>query len=370
MKKKSLAIVILLSVGCFGTVITFNHYKQTMIENAIKNMPESSSPVITEIIKNSNYTPYLETIGFVRPEKGVNINNEVPGVVTNINFKSGDIVKKGQLLISLDHSVETANLKSFQAKLSAAKSKYEGDLILLKNKTIAKRDVEKSESEYISLLAEIESVKATIAKKEILAPFDGITGLIKIQIGEYLNVGSDITRLENIKKMKMNFSISQKYFQKIKLGQTVVLSVEANPNTIYNGAISAIEPTINQSTGLFDLEVLIPNKDHSLRTGMYATIQIRENELKEQIIIPQTAIQYALYGESVYVVYKDDKNNDRVKQVFIKTGKRFDNNVIVTDGLNIGDRVVIQGQIRLSNNSLIHESNDDTLLVIPKMNKL
>lgn len=370
MNKKSLAVVILLSLTCFGSVIAFNEYKQSMIENALKNRPEQSSPVVSEILKYQDYTPFIETIGFVKPEKGVDVNNESAGVVTKILFNSGDIVKKGQILIELDNSVETAKLESLQAKLPAAKSQYEGDLKLYKNKTIAKRALDKSEADYQSLIAEIASLNATIDKKIITAPFDGMTGLIRVQLGEFLNVGSNITRLENMNQMKMNFSVSQKYFNQINLKQKVFVTVEANKDAVYTGEISAIEPTINPNTGLFEIEVLIPNKDHSLRTGMYATVRIKEDTLKEQLIIPQTAIQYALYGESVFVVYKDKEGKERVKQQFVKTGKRINNDVIITEGLNAGDQVVTNGQVRLNNNSLVHESNDKTLSVIPEMKKL
>lgn len=370
MKIKSLALVILISLGAFGSVIAFNEYKKIKISEYMSNIPEASMPVVSKKISLENYLPKIEVIGFITPEKGVEIGNEISGIVRSINFKSGDFVEKGDSLIELDTAIEDAQLYSAQARLPAVKNKYNSDLKLFKNKTIPKITLDESEAAYYSLLAEIEGLKSRINLKKINAPFSGQTGINHIQIGQFLNAGEDIVRLENLENMKVLVSVPQKYYNSITKDQIVSIKVEAQKDKSFEGKVLAKEPIVDQNTGLFEVEIFIPNNERLLRAGMFSKVSINQEELKDQIVIPQTAIQYALYGESVYVIQKDENGKERANQVFVKTGERFEDQVIIEDGLKEGDIIVTNGQLKLSNGVLVHESEDKTLENIKIENSL
>lgn len=370
MNKKSLFGVVVLSTALFGTVIGFNHIKAVKTNEFLKNMPEASMPIVSDVVKTSSYTPQIKTIGFIAPDKGVNVNNELTGTIQEIHFESGDFVKQGQLLLSQDASYEIAQLESIKVKIPAAKAKYERYKGLFKTGSVSKEAYDEAEATYLALVAEKNSIEAKINLKRIKAPFDGFTGLRSVQLGEYLKAGSNIVRLENFDLMTVKVAVPQRYFRSVKEKQHVEIKVESNANTIYSGYISAIAPAVNPETGLFSVEISIPNESKELRSGMYAYVTIDLERLDNKIIIPQTSIQYALYGESVYVVEKDEDGKDRAKQIFVETGERIDGNVIITKGLKEGDKVITNGQLRLSNSTLVHEVDDTTLQDSKIINKL
>lgn len=361
MKIKALATVSLLSIGLFGTVLGFNEFKSIKIKEALANMPEVSVPVVTEVIEYKNYTPQLKGVGFIVSGEAVNISNELAGKITRINFESGQSVKKDDILIELDTSQERAEIKRVETNIPAAKSQYERYQKLVKTASIPKEELEQTKAKYFSLLAEVDALNVKIDLKKIKAPFDGFVSLRNINLGEYLSSGSDIVRLENINTMTVKIGVSQKNYLDLKIGQSVDVIAESIKSKIYKGKLSAISPVINPKTGMFSAEITIPNEQKKLRTGMYASVSIGIEEKVNQIIIPQTAIKYALYGQSVFVVYNDKEGLERVNQIFVKTSDLIDEDVVVTEGLDLGQKIVTNGQMKLNNNSLIFESKDETL---------
>ncbi len=368
--KKSYFIVSAIAISMFGSVIGFNEYKNTKIKEFIENRPEASMPIVSAIIKYDSYSPEIRTIGFIAPDKGVNVNNELTGTIENIYFNSGDYVNKGDVLLKLDTAYEEAQIKSLKAKIPATKSKYEryGDLI--KKGSISRESYDEAEANYLSMLGDLDTIETKVEQKTIKAPFSGFTGLRNVQLGEFLSTGSTIVRLENLNLMKLKIAVSQKYFHEIKEKQKVKINVSSKEKITYEGYILAISPVVNPSTGLFNIEVAIPNENKELRSGMYAKVAIELAKENNQIIVPQTSIQYALYGESLYVVEKSKDGKERAKQVFVKTGHRINDNVIIEDGVKLGDKIVTNGQLRLSNGVLVHEVKDDSLKNSKIINRL
>ncbi len=368
--KKSYFIVSAISIAMFGSVIGFNEFKNNKIEEFMENRPEASMPVISSVLDYDSYLPKINAIGFITPDKGVNVNNELTGKINNILFDSGDYVEKDQILLILDTSYEKAQIKSLKVKLPSMKSKYERHAQLVKKGAISKELYDETEAEYLSLLGDIDTIEAKIEQKIVKAPFDGYTGIRSIQLGEYLQSGTTIVRLEDLNLMKVNISISQKHLHEIKENQNVTINVSSKDDFIYNGFVSAISPVVSPSTGLFKVEVSIPNENQELRSGMYASVNIKLEEKENQLIVPQTSIQYALYGESLYVIEKDKEGKERAKQKFVETGHRFDQYVVINDGVEKGERIITNGQLRLSNDVLVHEVKDDSLNNSKIINKL
>ena len=369
--KKWMAIMLLIAIALFGSVIGFNLFKQKMIAQYMANRPEPEFPVTAMVTKAQDWVPTIEAIGFIEPNQGVTLSTELAGTIDAITFESGKPVKADQLLLSLDSTVERANLRASQAKLPAAKAKFDRFQNLYKTSSISKEQLDEAEAAYRSLEADIESLKATIARREVRAPFSGVVGLRNVFLGQYLQPGTYIVRLEDTSVMRLRFTVPQTDISKIKLGQTIKINVDAYPQTQFDGHITAIEPAVNFQSGLIQVQADIPNNDGQLRSGMFARASIILPTVKDQIVIPQTAISFTLYGQNVYVLKEGEETDKegnkvkvlRAKQVVVKAGERRGNDVHVLSGIQAGDQIVLSGQVRLSNDTKVHVVENDALAV-------
>ncbi|MGY3945032.1 efflux RND transporter periplasmic adaptor subunit [Aeromonas tecta] len=360
--KKWMAIMLLIALALFGSVIGFNMFKQKKIAEFMANRPEPEFPVTAMVTKAQDWTPTIEAIGFVEPNQGVTLSSELAGTIDNISFESGIHVKADQLLLSLDSSVEKANLQSSQARLPAARAKFERYKNLYQKNSISRDQLDDAEASYRSLEADIESLKATIARREVRAPFGGAVGLRNVFLGQYLEPGTEIVRLEDTSVMRLRFTVPQTDISKISLGQTIKINVDSYPSTQFDGQITAIEPAVNYQSGLIQVQAAIPNNDGQLRSGMFARASIILPTVKDQIVIPQSAISFTLYGENVYVIHEAD-GVKRAKQVVVKAGERRGNDVHVLSGIKSGDEIVLSGQVRLSNDTKVRVVDNDALAV-------
>lgn len=332
--------------------------KQQKIAEYMANRPEPEFPITVETINPSNWTPTIEAIGFIEPNQGVTLTTEVNGVIDKISFDSGSQVKEGQLLISLDSKVEKANLKSTQARLPAAEAKYKRYKGLYKKGSISKEAYDEAEANYYSLSADIESMKASIERREIKAPFSGIVGIRNVYLGQYLQPSTDIVRLEDSSVMRLRFTVPQTDISRINIGQDIDISVDSYPNDTFKGSISAIEPAVNIQSGLIQVQADIPNNGGKLRSGMFARAEIILPTQENQVVIPQTAITFTLYGDNVYIV-SDVDGEKRVQQHVVKVGERAREIAHILEGVKAGDTVVTTGQVRLSNGAKVRIVESD-----------
>ena len=360
--KKWMAIMLLIAFALFGSVIGFNMFKQKKIAEYMANRPEPEFPVTAMVTKTQDWIPTIEAIGFIEPNQGVTLSSELAGTIDAITFESGKPVKADQLLLSLSSGVEKANLQASLAKLPAARAKYERFQNLYQKNSISKEQLDDAEASYHSLEADIQSLKATIARREVRAPFSGVVGLRNVFLGQYLEPGTNIVRLEDTSVMRLRFTVPQTDISKITLGQTVKINVDAYPQTQFDGRITAIEPAVNYQSGLIQVQADIPNNDDQLRSGMFARVSIILPTVKDQIVIPQSAITFTLYGENVYVIHAADKAK-RAKQVVVKVGERRGNEAHVLAGIKAGDEIVLSGQVRLSNDTKVRVVENDALAV-------
>ena len=363
--KKWIFFAILLAVLVFGSVIGFNMFKAQKIKEFLANRPIPEFSVTSQTIKTSDWTPHLRAIGFIEPIQGVTIANEVSGKIVKINFVSGQQLNKGDALVYLDSEVEKANLKASKGRLSSVQRNYKRMLSLFKKGSVSQGDVDSAEAELLTLQGQIEGYQATISRRIIRAPFDGIAGLRNVFMGEYLSAGTDIVRLEDISRMQMRFTIPQNDLNKIFIGQEMEIFVDAQADTSFKGTISAIEPAVNYQSGVIQVQADIPNKEHKLRSGMFAKANIILPTLKWQIAIPETAINYTLYGQTVYVI--NDKKTatgaefKQATQQIVTLGKSIDGEIHVLSGLTAGDTIVTSGQVRLSNGAHVKVIESDLL---------
>ena len=363
--KKWYLVMILLVFLFFGTVIGFNIFKQKMIASYLANMPEPVSSVTSLELITQTWTPTIDSFGFIEPVQGVTLASEASGKVVDISFDSGQIVKKGDVLTKLNTELETANLRAAKARLPAVRRQQRRIASLYKTGSASEGQKDEALAEYQTLLSEIVSLEAAIDRRTIVAPFDGIVGLRNVFLGQFLQAGDNIVRLEDQSTMRMRFSISQKEYAKIHIGQDLDVIVDSYPDQVFKGKISAIESMVSYQSGIIEVQAQIPNENNILRSGMYARIKIILPTLENQIVIPQSAVNFTLYGDSVYVIKesqgKDGKVETRVVATSVKLGARKDDQVIAIEGLKQGDEIVSAGLMRLSNGSLVKVTKSNTL---------
>ncbi|WCE29696.1 efflux RND transporter periplasmic adaptor subunit [Vibrio sp. SCSIO 43137] len=358
--KKWTFFMLLIAVLLFGSVIGFNMYKQKMIAEYMANMPEPEFPVTVVDVEAVEWKPAIQAIGFIEPNQGVTLTAESSGVIDKIEFKSGETVTTGDMLVVLDTSVERANLASSVAKLPAAESKYKRYKGLLKKGSISREAYDDAEASYFSLKANIESLKATIDRREITAPFDGVVGIRDVYLGQYLQAGNKIVRLEDTSVMRLRFTIPQTDISLIRIDQPVNIQVDSYPEETFKGTISAIEPAVDHQSGLVQVQADIPNNGGKLRSGMFARADIVLPVIADQVVLPQTAITFNLYGDNVFIVSEVD-GVKRVKQQVVSVGERRGSIAHILKGVKPGDTVVTSGQIRLSNEAKVKIVESDAI---------
>lgn len=359
-----LGVIVLL----FIVAMVLNVVKGKLIENFIANAGEKAFPVTVMTIQPQQWTPVIETTGLVKANQGAMLSSQIPGVVSEVRVTSGQEVKKGDVLITLDSRVEMANLKASEAQLASAKATYQRYLSLFKTKSVSKQELDNATSAYKALVANIEALKSNIERRQIVAPFDGVAGIVKVNVGQFVGAGSEMVRLEDISSMKIDFAISQNELEQLHLGQKVTAVADARAGKTFEAKITAIEPAINSATGLIDVQATFDDADsRELLSGMFTRLKVALPTENEQIVVPQVAVNYNMYGEIAYVLTElstEEKeklaerpeagNLYRVKQVMVFTKDRQGIYAqLKADGVQMGDRIVTSGQQNLSNGSLV-----------------
>ena len=371
--KKWFFWMLLGSLILFGGAFGFYGFKQQMIAQYLSNMPKPVIAVTAIEVKPSDWTPEIDAIGFIEPKQGVMLSSQVSGVVSEILVNSGQSVDSGAILLRFDAAKERADLRSAESRLVSVSTELERLKKLARERLASQEQVDSANAQYLSLLAQIDSLKATLSLREIRAPFKGITGIVQVQQGEYLQPGADIIRLENIDVMRIRFIIGEKDYARVSVGMPIKVRVSAFADREFEGSISAIEPVIDYQSGVVQLQASIPNSEKLLRAGMYAEVSIQQDLMTGQLVIPQSAINFTLYGETVYLLEDAEVESTvsdgesaaaavKVARLQVVTAaERKDSVARIASGLNAADLIVTSGQLKLSNGTQVKIIEDDTL---------
>lgn len=350
-----LAVLVFLLVG-------FNSFRNHMIAQFFANM--KPPPVTVAVAEaKSEVIPHLLTgIGDLAAIRQVNVTTDVAGRITKLMFENGATVRAGDALVQLYDEPEQADLASFKAAALAA------SLALDRSKSLAARQfgpqatVDQNQAAYDQANASIAKTEAIISQKLIHAPFGGDLGVRKVELGQFLSAGSQIVSLADLSQVYLNFTAAEKDRAILETGQTVKVKVDAYPSRVFEGKITAIEPLINSDTRNIKIQATIDNADHSLKPGMFATTTVVLPPDPAVITVPETAVDYTLYGDSVFMIKesKDDKGETKLtaERTFVRTGARVDGRTVVVSGLKEGDRIVALGQLKLQSGAAVVISSD------------
>jgi len=352
-----LAVVIVLVAG-----LGFIKYRQ--ISAAIAMGASYAPPpdaVTTIVAARQNWPSTLDIIGTAQAIQGVTVSADLPGTVAKINFESGKQVHAGDLLIELDTRQERAQLTAAQAQRDWAKINFNRAQELVKQGVLAQTEYDNTIAQQKSTEAQVGEIQATIDKKTIRAPFTGVLGLRQIDLGQYLAAGQAIVPLQKLDPIYVTFGVPQQSAPLMQSGRLLKVTSDDLPGVTFKGQVTAVDAVIDQTTRNIQVQATVPNPQSKLRPGMFVQVQVVLGASRDVITLPASAINYAPYGDSVFVVtdLTDPKGKSYrgVRQQFVKVDGSRGDQVAVVSGVNPGDEVVTSGVFKLRNGAAVLVNN-------------
>jgi membrane fusion protein (multidrug efflux system) len=349
--------------GVFVLLAAVGGFKYSQIRAAMAGGGWQAAPeaVTTLVADAQEWEATLAAIGSVEAVNGVVVSADLPGVVASIEFESGKAVGKGDVLLRLDSSQEEAQLAAAEAKLELAKAdlaRYEG---LVETGIVPRSTYDRAIAEARSTEASANEIRATIARKVIRAPFSGVLGIRQVNLGEYLDAGSPIVPLQALQPILVNVSVPQQELGRVRVGAEIRVVDDHSPD-IHTGTVTAIDSMIDEATRNVRIQATLDNREKHLKPGMFVKAQIVFGAGERVIAVPASAISYAPFGDSVFIVESmkgaDGKPYRGVRQQFVKLGGARGDQVAVVSGLKEGEEVVTSGVFKLRNGAAVQVNND------------
>lgn len=375
-------VVGLLLLAALGIAGYFGYRYWLKLRTGFAAAPTSPVTVTVATARLEAWDRRLTAVGTLEAVQGVDVTNSLGGKVVSIEFQSGDWVDEGDILLRQDVSSETAELQSTQASRQQAERELTRAGELLQEQAVSEEEYEQKRTAVTNLKAQMVAQRATIEKKQITAPFSGMLGIRRTDLGAFLSPGTPIVTLQQIDPILVNFDLPEQQSSSVTKGQTVVLTVSAYPNQRFEGEITATNPLIAETTRSLSVQATVPNQDMLLRPGMFAEVTVELGDTRQVVAVPETAIAFNAYGTSVFLIRKNDTggaaqdsanvNDDPpesqrpskrpslvANEVFVETGERRNLTIEVTQGVSPGERVVTAGQMKLDDGTPVAITDED-----------
>jgi membrane fusion protein, multidrug efflux system len=342
-----------------------------MISGGDMGMPPTT--VTSAQVTQENWPVLLSAVGSVSAVQGAVVAAELGGVVAEVKFENGGLAKKGDVLVRLDASAEEAQLHSAEADLELARADLERTRDLAARKVVSKAELDSAEAKFKQKEGSVAQMRSMITKKEVRAPFDGQLGIRKVNIGQSIEARQPIVPLTSLDPVYVDFALPQQHLSQLAEGLEVQTRSDAMPGRAFTGKLTAINSMVDASTRNVSVQATLPNPDHVLRPGMFAKVNVVLPRKEPVLAIPATAIAYAPYGDSVFVIEKkkdpkSGKESEVIRQQFIRTGETRGDFVTVIQGLKAGEIVVSSGVFKLRNGMPVVINN--TLAPKPELNPM
>lgn len=363
MTKRMLTMLIITGV-VFGLIFGIKGLFNYMMNKAIAEAPPPTVAVSTTEVMADSWAQSIGTVGSIRAVNGVEIATEFEGTVSAIHFRSGQSVEQGDLLLELDAAADRAQLKALRAAARLAEQEYERFLSLFRQGSISRSELDRKESERDQAQATADAQAELVAKKTLRAPFSGELGIRQVDMGQFLPPGTPVVSLFQMDPIFVNFSLPEQQLPLITEGLAVQVRLASQPGQVFAGEITAIEPGIDTATRNFNVQATLANPDGKLRPGNFARIRIQLPNTEDVLVVPRTAISYAPYGNSVYVIEtaSDEAGEGEpalvARKRLVTLGNERGDLVAVTEGLQAGERVATTGLLKLRNGAPVKEEND------------
>jgi membrane fusion protein (multidrug efflux system) len=352
-------------MGALGLALVLGVVKTLQIRSAIAEASSFQMPpeaVTTVAARLQPWPRTLEAIGTIEAVRGVTVSADLPGVVEAILFESGQPVREGEVLVRLDARQERAQLAAAEAQRDLSAVNLERVRGLVSQGILAQAELDRATAEHKQAEAHVGEIGATIERKLIRAPFGGVLGIRQVNLGQYLAGGAPIVPLQALDPLHVDFSVPQQQVGRLRPGGEVQVSVEGVADAPASGRITAIDSVIDEATRNVRVQTTIANPEAKLRPGMFVQVQARMGEAKPLVALPASAVSYAPYGDSVFVVAdlegKDGVRYKGVRQQFVKLGPARGDQVAVLEGLEAGAEVVSSGAFKLRNGAAVQVNNE------------
>ena len=355
-------IVGLLLALLVGGLVGFNAFRSRMVAQFFAgNKPPPATVAVAEA--QSEVIPSLLTaVGDLAAVHQVNVTSDVSGRITEVMFTAGSNVKAGSPLIQLFDAPEQGDLASFKAQATVAQLSLDRAKQLAARQFGPQATVDQAQAAYDQANAGIAKTQAIISQKLVRAPFDGELGVRHVEVGQFLTAGTQIVTLTDLSQLYANFTVTEKDSGQLKVGQIVRVAVDAYPDRTFEGKINAIEPQIATDTRNIRVQATLDNPDRILKPGMFATTTVVLPDKAAVVTVPETAVDYTLYGDSVFLITEkkadDGKTSLSAVRTFVRAGNRVDGRAEIVSGLKPGDRVVAVGQLKLQSGAAVTISTD------------
>jgi membrane fusion protein (multidrug efflux system) len=355
----------ILTVGVMLVLLTalgFVKFKQVQAAIAAGSSFQPPPEAVTSLVVHQEQWPgTLNMIGTVEAVHGVTVSADLPGIVDRIAFESGQSVREGEVLVELDTRQEHAQLASLEAQRDLAHVNFGRMQELVNAGVISRMDYDQATSQQKATAANVAEIKATIDRKTIRAPFSGILGIRKVNLGQYLSSGGAIVPLQSLNPIYVNFGVPQQTASQIRVGRTLHVTTEDIAGQAFAGRVTAIDSVVDETTRNIQVQATLSNPSGKLRPGMFVQVEAVLGAPQPVFTLPTSAINYAPYGDSVYVItdLKDPKGRTYrgVRQQFVKVGGSRGDQVAVISGVKPGDEVVTSGVFKLRNGAAVQVNN-------------
>ena len=351
-------------LGCliiFGGVFGYKAWVARMTQQAMSNQPAPVQVVSATEAAVTTWKPVISAVGSLTAVRGVDITVEIDGRVTAVEVDDGAVVEEGQVLIELDAEGLRAELRGAQAEARLAELDLQRQRRLRQQNANSESDVDRALSQLEQARARVDAVRASLDKKTIRAPFAGRIGIIIVVRGQYLDIGAGVVTLQTLDPINVDFNVPQQELSRIEAGQPVRARVDAWGEETFTGQITAISPKVEQSTRNVAVRARIGNPEGRLRPGMFVQTAVQLPQKSDVVTLPQTAITYNPYGDSVFLVNETQTEGGEtqltVERKFVQTGASRGDQIQVIRGVEPGQRVVTSGQIKLRNGSRVKIDN-------------
>ncbi len=346
-------ILMLILVGLlFGGIFGFKMFKAHKMKEIMQSSGMPAQTVSAMKIQYETWQPQLQFVGTIKANQGVDVTTEIAGMVTSIPLESGATVKKGDILVELNAASDIAQLHALEAAAELAEITYERDKAQYAVSAISKATLDADLADLKTKKAQAEAQAALVNKKIIRAPFSGKAGIVVVNEGQYLNPADKIVPLQDLSTVLIDFFVPQQAIDKIKVGLPVVLKVDSYPNQIFKGKITSIDPAVRSDTRTIKVQATLPNPDQKLLPEMYVFLEVETGTPEKYLTLPQTAIAHNAYGDVVYIIQTEEKDNKKALkalQTFVTLGETRGDQVSILKGLKENDMVVTAGQLKLKN---------------------
>jgi membrane fusion protein, multidrug efflux system len=344
------------------TTLGFVKFKQvqTAVQAAAGFQPPPEA-VTSVVAKQEQWPASMSVIGSMEAVHGVMVSADLPGTVAKINFESGQPVREGEVLVELDTRQERAQLAALEAQRDLAKVNFARMQKLVDEGVISRAEYDQAVASQKQTEANVGEIRATIERKTIRAPFSGILGIRKVNLGQYLSAGMAVVPLQSLNPIYVNFGVPQQSARQVRVGGNLRVTSEDFAGHVFAGKVSALDSVIDETTRNIQVQATLANPDGKLRPGMFVQVDVGVGASRSVVTLPASAISYAPYGDSVFVItdLKDPKGKTYrgVRQQFVKLEGSRGDQVAVISGVNPGDEVVTSGVFKLRNGAAVNVNN-------------